>query len=72
MEMVELEQMAEDEDITELKQLIEKHRQYTGSGVAENLLSHWESALSQFVKVMPVDYKRVLQDQKRELAQQAA
>jgi glutamate synthase domain-containing protein 3 len=72
MEMVELEPMAGDEDIAVLKQLIEKHREYTGSGVADKSLSQWESALGQFVKVMPVDYKRVMEEQKRELSQQAA
>jgi glutamate synthase domain-containing protein 3 len=72
MEMVELEPMAGDEDIAVLKQLIEKHREYTGSGVADKILSQWESALGQFVKVMPVDYKRVMEEQKRELSQQAA
>jgi glutamate synthase domain-containing protein 3 len=51
--MVELEKIDNDEDIAELRGLIEKHREYTGSEV-----------LSQFVKVMPTDYKRVLQEAK--------
>ncbi|HEY9052629.1 MAG TPA: glutamate synthase large subunit, partial [Gammaproteobacteria bacterium] len=65
MEMVELETLAADEDIAELKSLIEKHLQYTGSDVAKRILKDWDGALSQFVKVMPTDYKRVLEQQKK-------
>jgi glutamate synthase (NADPH/NADH) large chain len=61
MEMVELEAMAEPEDIAELKSLIEKHYNYTDSPVARRVLENWERALSEFVKVMPTDYKRVLE-----------
>jgi glutamate synthase (NADPH/NADH) large chain len=57
---VELERLAEDEDLAELKALIEKHRQYTGSTVAERILGDWGRAVGQFLKVMPVDYKRVM------------
>ncbi len=64
MGMVELEKLEADEDITELKSLIEKHAQYTDSPVAQRLLSDWEKSISQFVKVMPTDYKRVLMEQK--------
>ena len=70
--MVELETVDQDEDIAELKALIEKHQRYTGSVVAERILGDWDQALAAFVKVMPTDYKRVLAEQKRELAAQAA
>jgi glutamate synthase (NADPH/NADH) large chain len=62
--MVELEPVEQDEDINELKTLIENHMKYTGSGVACELLKNWPYALKQFVKVMPVDYKRVLAEMK--------
>ncbi|VAW66566.1 Glutamate synthase [NADPH] large chain, partial [hydrothermal vent metagenome] len=65
MGMVELENVAADEDISELKTMIENHLKYTGSAVAERLLKDWDGALSQFVKVMPTDYKRVLEEQKK-------
>jgi glutamate synthase (NADPH/NADH) large chain len=68
MGMVELETLDADEDIAELKALIEKHAQYTGSTVAQRLLADWSASLKKFVKVMPTDYKRVLLQRK---AQQA-
>ena len=62
--MVELEKVETDEDIAELRELIEKHRDYTGSTVAADVLARWDEVLPQFVKVMPTDYKRVLEEQK--------
>ncbi len=60
LEMVELERTEEFEDIEELKALIDKHLRYTASAVAGQILDNWPKAVSQFVKVMPSDYKRVL------------
>ncbi len=60
MDMVDLDELVEAEDIQELKSLIEKHRDYTGSSVASNILSDWDNQVSHFIKVMPRDYKRVL------------
>jgi glutamate synthase domain-containing protein 3 len=65
MGMVELEELVEDEDIAELKQLIENHQRYTGSTVAREALDNWDETVKQFVKVMPTDYKRVLQEMKQ-------
>jgi glutamate synthase domain-containing protein 3 len=62
--MVELEKLEAEEDIAELRELIEKHREYTGSTVANHVLANWNELLPQFVKVMPTDYKRVLQEKK--------
>ncbi len=62
IEMVELEPMENPADIAELKQMIENHLKYTGSIVAEAILGDWELSLSQFVKVMPKDYKRALKE----------
>jgi glutamate synthase (NADPH/NADH) large chain len=56
---VELEHV-EGDDITELRELITTHRFVTGSTVAAYILENWEHCLTEFVKVMPVDYKRVL------------
>jgi glutamate synthase domain-containing protein 3 len=62
---VDLETVAEDEDIVELREMIELHREYTGSPVAAKLLDDWPLSLKQFVKVMPTDYKRVLAERRR-------
>jgi len=56
----ELEQITAEDDILELRQLIQNHFDFTGSSVAEKILASWEESLQQFVKVMPTDYKRVL------------
>ena len=58
--LVDLEEVEVDEDIAELKELIEKHANYTGSTVAANVLDNWTETLPKFVKVMPRDYKRAL------------
>ena len=59
-ETFELEQVSAAADILELKQLIQKHADYTDSPVAKSILEHWEESIGKFVKVMPTDYKRVL------------
>ncbi len=43
-----------------LKTLIEKHSQYTNSNVAKKMLKNWDKELENFVKVMPIEYKRAL------------
>ncbi|HET8980511.1 MAG TPA: glutamate synthase-related protein [Solirubrobacteraceae bacterium] len=59
-ELVDLEALAE-ADETEVKALISEHAARTGSLVARNVLASWDRALQRFVKVMPRDYKRVLE-----------
>ncbi|MDH2416653.1 glutamate synthase large subunit [Nocardioides sp. CER19] len=51
----------------ELKTLVVKHLEETGSEVAETLLDDWEAALTRFTLVMPSDYKRVLEAQEEAL-----
>src|SRR5690606_25467908 len=48
--MVELEEVEANEDIDELKTLIEKHAAFTGAAVARRLLADWETSLGKFVK----------------------
>ncbi len=62
MESFELEPVCDEADVRELKAMISKHREYTGSPVAARILDDWEQTLPQFVKVMPRDYKRVLRE----------
>jgi glutamate synthase (NADPH) large chain len=59
-ETFELEGLADSADREELHALVKKHYLYTDSAVAKRLMDDWDLALSQFVKVMPTDYKRVL------------
>jgi glutamate synthase (ferredoxin) len=59
-EMVGLEPL-DDSDAATLKDMIEKHAEWTGSSRATMLLINWKNVLPRFVKVMPADYKRVLQ-----------
>ena len=60
----ELENLEDEEDLKELKQLIKNHKKYTDSAVATKILNEWNSALDSFIKVMPTDYKRVMIEMK--------
>jgi glutamate synthase domain-containing protein 2/glutamate synthase domain-containing protein 1/glutamate synthase domain-containing protein 3 len=68
MEMVGLETVVADEDIAELQHLISNHAALTGSTVAQRLLDDWSNSVGQFVKVMPTDYKRVLEARKQQVS----
>jgi glutamate synthase domain-containing protein 3 len=57
---VELERVETPQDMAELLNLIELHHKFTKSTVADKILQQWPEVTSQFVKVMPTDYKRVL------------
>ncbi len=65
-DMVDLEEL-DDEDQQWLYDTIAEHAQLTGSAVATRLLEDWAGALVQFVKVMPRDYRRVLEATRRAL-----
>jgi glutamate synthase (NADPH/NADH) large chain len=58
-EMVEVEDLAND-DVTWLKDIVERHRALTGSAIADRVLQQWASEAPKFRKVMPRDYKKVL------------
>ncbi len=59
LDTVELEPV-EGADADELKALIERHRELTGSEQATRLLTNWNGERTNFRKVMPVDYRRAL------------
>jgi glutamate synthase (NADPH/NADH) large chain len=59
-EMVDLEGLADD-DIEWLHGILEVHREVTDSAVAQRILADWPRQVGDFVKVMPRDYKRVLE-----------
>jgi glutamate synthase (NADPH/NADH) large chain len=62
--MVELSGLEDEEDEAFVKTSIEKHIYWTGSVYAKNILSGWEENRRKFVKVLPVEYKRALQEMK--------
>ena len=64
-ETIDFENISE-ENAAELKSNIEKHLLFTNSKKAEELLSDWDNSLSNFVKVMPTEYKRALERLKTE------
>lgn len=59
-QMVALEAL-EGEEINDLRELIQRHADYTHSQKAALVLANWSEMLPKFVKVMPKDYKRMLQ-----------
>jgi glutamate synthase (NADPH/NADH) large chain len=65
LDTFELEDLKNKNDLTDLKELIEKHFKYTGSKVAESLLDDWGNQINNFIKVMPTDYKRVIEESKQ-------
>jgi glutamate synthase (NADPH/NADH) large chain len=66
--LVDLSPVDEKSDIKELQELINNHLLYTQSTLASKILTHWDEYLPKFVKVIPFEYKKVLEEQKlREL-----
>jgi len=59
-QMVGLEKLADDAEIETVRQMIQRHAEYTRSQRAWKILALWEQYAAQFVKVMPKDYRRVL------------
>jgi glutamate synthase (NADPH/NADH) large chain len=67
-EMIDIDQLDVD-DLDWLRDRIERHRAETGSAVAEAMLSNWSVESSNFVKVIPKDFKRVLEAERKALAE---
>ena len=65
VEMVDLEPLTDLKEIDEVNVMIERHAEYTGSGNARRILAQWQQVVGKFVKVMPKDFKRVLQAMKQ-------
>ncbi|OUC09413.1 hypothetical protein RY27_02995 [Litorilinea aerophila] len=60
-EMVDLEAVEDADEMAELEAMIRRHMEYTDSPVAKRVLAQWPDVVRQFVKVMPRDYKRMLE-----------
>jgi glutamate synthase (NADPH/NADH) large chain len=66
--LVELSPVEDKTDIVELQDMINKHLLYTQSTMAAKILTNWDEYLPKFVKVIPFEYKKVLEELKlREL-----
>ena len=61
LEMVDVEPVIEQEDIDFLQTMITRHIEYTDSKQGKLLLESWEESLPNFVKVMPLDYRKALE-----------
>jgi len=68
-EMVELSSLEDPHEIAFLRGLIEDHHHYTGSELAARILLDFNRALPRFVKVLPTDYKRVMEEEAKKAAQ---
>ena len=66
LEMIDLEPVTEQEDIAVLRNLLEKHLKYTGSEHARLIIEDWRDSLPYFIKVFPMEYRRVLGKMSRE------
>ena len=64
MDMVEINLVEEAAYRKELKELVRKHYLYTGSALAGRLLDDWNRYVEEFVQVVPIEYKRVMEEEK--------
>jgi len=65
LQMVALEKLEDADEIEQIWKMIQRHQTYTASELAARLLADWQRTITKFVKVMPKDYKRVLQSLKK-------
>ncbi|KAL8095758.1 glutamate synthase 1 [NADH], chloroplastic isoform X1 [Apium graveolens] len=72
-ELVDLDSIEEEDDITTLRMMIQQHQRHTGSQLAKEVLANFDKLLPSFIKVFPRDYKRILASlRKEEIAKRAA
>ncbi len=60
LDTVDLESVADEEDRALLNRMIEQHVRYTGSRLGRSILDNWHDKIHQFIKVMPMEYRRAL------------
>ena len=70
MDQVEINLVEEAVHRKELKELIRKHYLYTGSALAGRMLDDWNRYVEDFIQVVPIEYKRVLQEEQMRLLQE--
>ena len=66
MEMSELSLIEDMGDNKELHSLISSHYKHTNSPLAKKILDNWADYVEKFIKVVPIEYKKVLEDEKIE------
>ena len=64
MDLVELTLVDNEEDNHELRKLIEAHYEHTSSPLASSLLSDWQNHVKEFIKVTPIEYKKIIETEK--------
>ena len=64
--MVDLERIESDKDVELLRRLLGEHIYHTGSPIAQRIIEGWDNTLPKFVKVMPRDYKRILDQRSKQ------
>ncbi|HPJ37824.1 MAG TPA: glutamate synthase large subunit [Spirochaetota bacterium] len=64
--MVELSPLQEYDDQEYVKKMLTKHAAFTGSTIAGEILENWHRYMTRFIRVMPFEYKRALQEKKLE------
>lgn len=70
MEMVELSLIEESSYRKELHELIRQHYLYTGSKLARTMLDDWNRYANEFIQIVPIEYKKVLQEEQMQKLQQ--
>lgn len=70
MDQVEINLVEEASYRKELKELIRKHYLYTGSALAGKMLDNWDRYVEDFIQVVPIEYKRVLQEEQMKKLQE--
>ena len=70
MDMVEINLVEDSESRKELHELIRQHYLYTGSKLARTMLDNWNRYVDDFIQVVPIEYKRVLQEEQMAKLQQ--
>jgi glutamate synthase (ferredoxin) len=65
VQMVGLEKLEDPDEIEQVWKMVQRHQTYTRSARAAQILAAWDQMVPKFVKVMPKDYKRVLQSLKK-------
>jgi glutamate synthase (ferredoxin) len=62
---VTLDRLEDEQEVAFVRRMIERHVQYTESALGMKVLDAWKEALPRFVRVVPNDYRRVLEAQER-------
>ena len=70
MDMVEINLVEDAVSRKELHELIRQHYLYTGSELAKTMLDNWNRYVEEFIQVVPIEYKRVLQEEQMRKLQQ--